>query len=392
MSDEKTEPTPVDDHAKSHWGRVFDLKRFDAPQATTVTPPAGKPASETHEGHGFDDHGAHIPPRIICVDYCREQCNIVEVDNVEDFLAHHRPAWSEVRWIHIAGASDPAVVRAFGEKYELHPLAVEDVLNRDQRPKAEDFPFSQDHPGRLFIIGRAVARKGEHVETEQVSFFLGRKTLVSFEEKDPDLFIAVEGRVRDRNSRVRQHDVSFLLYCLIDHLVDSFFPILEEISTNLDDIEAAVLDNRGRNVLSNIYRFRRDLSLLRRVAWPMRELIFKLHRETHVCLSETTATYLRDVYDHLVQVQDLLETYREFADSLAQTNMSLASNRMNDIMKTLTIVSTIFVPLTFLAGVYGMNFEHFPELDWPWSYPVFWGICVVSAGAMLYMFRRRKWI
>ena len=230
------------------------------------------------------------------------------------------------------------------------------------------------------------------METEQVSFFLGRKTLVSFEEKDPDLFLAVEGRIRDQNSRLRQHDVSFLLYCLIDHLVDSFFPILEEISTNLDDIEAAVLDNRGRNVLPNIYRFRRDLSLLRRVAWPMRELIFKLHRETHVCLSETTATYLRDVYDHLVQVQDLLETYREFADSLAQTNMSLASNRMNDIMKTLTIVSTIFVPLTFLAGVYGMNFEHFPELYWPWSYPVFWGICLVSAGGMLYMFRRRKWI
>jgi magnesium transporter len=392
VSDEKNEPAPADDRAQSHWGRVFDLRRFDAPVATPVAIPVGMPTT-IPAAEEPESSRRHVLPRIICVDYCREQCNVLEVDNVEDFLAHHRPSWSEVRWIHIAGASDPAVVRAFGEKYELHPLAVEDVLNGDQRPKAEDFPFSQDHPGRLFIIARAVARKGQHVETEQVSFFLGRKTLVSFEEKDPDLFIAVEGRIRDPNSRLRQHDVSFLLYCLIDHLVDSFFPILEEISTNLDDIEAAVLDNRGRNVLPNIYRFRRDLSLLRRVAWPMRELIFKLHRETHVCLSETTATYLRDVYDHLVQVQDLLETYREFADSLAQTNMSLASNRMNDIMKTLTIVSTIFVPLTFLAGVYGMNFRvNFPELDWPWSYPVFWGICLAAAGGMLYMFRRRKWI
>ncbi len=272
-----------------------------------------------------------------------------------DFLAHHRPPWSEVRWIHIAGPCDPALARAFADKYELHPLAIEDVLNLDQRPKAEDFAFSEDHPGRLFIIARAVARKGDHVETEQVSFFLGRKTLVSFEEKEPDLLLAVESRIRDRGSRLRQHDVSFLLYCMLDHLVDSFFPILEEISVNLDGIETAVLENSGTNVLPDIYRFRRDLSLLRRVAWPMRELIFKLHRETHVCLSETTATYLRDVYDHLVQVQDLLETYREFADSLTQTYMSLVSNRMNDIMKTLTIVSTIFVPLTFLAGVYGMN-------------------------------------
>ncbi len=391
MSDEKNEPAPADDRAQSHWGRVFDLRRFDAPVATPVATPVGMPTTVPAADQP-ESSGRHALPRIICVDYCREQCNVLEVDNVKDFLDHHRPSWSEVRWIHIAGATDPSVVHAFGEKYELHPLAVEDVLNSDQRPKAEDFPFSQDHPGRLFIIARAVARKGEHVETEQVSFFLGRKTLVSFEEKDPDLFLAVEGRIRDRNSRLRQHDVSFLLYCLIDHLVDSFFPILEGISANLDDIEAAVLDNRGRNVLPNIYRFRRDLSLLRRVAWPMRELIFKLHRETHVCLSETTATYLRDVYDHLVQVQDLLETYREFADSLAQTNMSLASNRMNDIMKTLTIVSTIFVPLTFLAGVYGMNFEHFPELSWPWSYPAFWGISIVSAGGMLYMFHRRKWI
>ena len=191
--------------------------------------------------------------------------------------------------------------------------------------------------------------------TEQINFFLGRKTLVSLEENEPDLLHAVEARIRDEHSRLRQHDVSFLLYCMMDHLVDSFFPILEEISDNLDKIETSVLNNTRENVLPDIYRFRRDLSLLRRVAWPMRELIFKLHRENHVCLSETTATYLRDVYDHLVQVQDLLETYREFADSLTQTYMSLVSNRMNDIMKTLTIVSTIFVPLTFLAGVYGMN-------------------------------------
>ncbi len=367
---------------KIHWAEVLDLTQPSDRDTAAAAPARREPEARPALGPGV---------RIICYDYCAARCASEDVTDVPSFLARHRPSWSEVRWIHIAGNCDPRLVHAFANKYELHPLAIEDVLTLDQRPKAEDFPFSDDHPGRLFIIARAVARKGDHVETEQVSFFLGRRTLVSFEEREPDLVLAVEGRIRDGSSRLRQNDVSFLLYCIVDHLADSFFPLLEEISANLDDIETAVLRNTRRNVLPDIYRFRRDLSLLRRVAWPMRELIFKLHRENHVCLSTTTATYLRDVYDHLVQVQDLLETYREFADSLTQTYMSLVSNRMNDIMKTLTIVSTIFVPLTFLAGVYGMNMK-IPENGFSGAYPIFWLFCLVVAGGMLFMFRRRNWI
>jgi magnesium transporter len=371
------ESGPAEDKVvKRPWAEVLDLTH--APER-----PLQEPAGVVRPGMGV---------QITCVDYCPAQYAMEEVTNVAGFLARHRPPWSEVRWIHIAGPCDRALVCLFADKYELHPLAIEDVMNLDQRPKAEDFPFSDDHLGRLFLIARAVARKADHVESEQVSFFLGRKTMVSFEEKEPDLLRAVEGRIRDKNSRLRQHDVSFLLYCMIDHMVDSFFPILEEISDNLDTIENSVLEDTRENVLPDIYRFRRDLSLLRRVAWPMRELIFKLHRESHVCLSETTATYLRDVYDHIVQVQDLLETYREFADSLTQTYMSLVANRMNDIMKTLTIVSTIFVPLTFLAGVYGMNMKHIPENEVSWAYPVFWLFCASVAGGMLHMFHRRNWI
>ncbi len=383
MSTTEEESGPTEDQAgKISWAEVLDLTQPADRETTTVDQAQRAPVAHLVLGPGV---------RIICYDYCAARSAVEEVTDVPGFLARHRPAWSEVRWIHIAGNCDPLLVHAFADKYELHPLAIEDVLNLDQRPKAEDFPFSEDHPGRLFIIARAVARKGEHVETEQVSFFLGRKTLVSFEEHEPDLVLAVENRIRDGSSRLRQNDVSFLLYCIVDHLVDSFFPILEEISSQLDDIETAVLSNTRRNVLPDIYRFRRDLSLLRRVAWPMRELIFKLHRENHVCLSSTTATYLRDVYDHLVQVQDLLEIYREFADSLTQTYMSLVSNRMNDIMKTLTIVSTIFVPLTFLAGVYGMNMP-IPENEFGWTYLAFWLFCLAVAGGMLFMFRRRNWI
>jgi len=381
VSDVHDEATQEEKETKRPWAEVLDLTQ---PVDRTVVAERlpEEPLTVVAPSEGVS---------ITCIDYSPSQYAQEEVTNVAGFLARHRPAWSEVRWIHIAGRCDPQLVRLFAEKYELHPLAIEDVLNLDQRPKAEDFAFSEDHPGRLFIIARAVARKQDHVESEQISFFLGRKTLVSFEENEPDLLRAVEGRIRDKHSRLRQHDVSFLLYSMIDHLVDSFFPILEEISGNLDDIETAVLNKTRQNMLTEIYRFRRDLSLLRRVAWPMRELIFKLHRETHVCLSETTATYLRDVYDHLVQVQDLLEVYREFADSLAQTNMSLSANRMNDIMKTLTIVSTIFVPLTFLVGVYGMNIW-IPQQPYADKHYLFWLFCGAVAAGMLAMFRWRRWI
>ena len=219
--------------AKRPWAEVLDLTQPPARELVTERRP--------QEPAGLIQPRAGV--QITCIDYCRERYTTEEVSDVAGFLARHRPTWSEVRWIHIAGSCDPALVHLFADKYELHPLAIEDVLNLDQRPKAEDFPFSEDHPGRLFIIARAVARKADHVETEQISFFLGRKTLVSFEENEPDLLRAVESRIRDKNSRLRQHDVSFLLYCLIDHLVDSFFPILEEISVNLDEIETAVLDD-----------------------------------------------------------------------------------------------------------------------------------------------------
>ena len=370
---------PEGEAVKSHWAEVFDLTQ---PEAREERLPGPDRALAERPG---------ITTRVACIDYSPQQYLFEEVCDIPTFLARHRPAWSVVRWIHISGPIEPETARAFADKYELHPLAIEDVMQLDQRPKAEDFAFSEEHPGRLFIIARAVERVSQHVVTEQVSFFLGRKTLVSFEEDEANLLAAVKARLEDGNSRLRQNDVSFLLYSLVDFLVDSFFPIMEEISAHLDEIETSVLQGSRENMLPDIYLFRRDLSLLRRVAWPMRELIFKLHRESHVCLSDTTSTYLRDVYDHLVQVLDLIETYREFADSLTQTYMSVVSNRMNDIVKTLTIVSTIFVPLTFLAGVYGMNMP-IPENHHDWTYPFFWVFSVGVAGVMLYLFRRREWL
>ena len=352
--------------------------------------PGKAPGIEPHELPGLARGDA--PVTVTCVDYCPEQARVERVDDVRSFLATHRPEWSSVRWIDVVGVGDPTLLRALAEKYELHPLAVEDVVNRGQRPKAEDYPASAEHPGRLFVVVRLVDRVDGNLSTEQVSLFLGRDTVLSFRARGPEPFVPIVQRIETPNSRLRRSDASFLLYCLIDAVVDHSFPLLEEVSDGLEELEEAVFqDQAGRDAPQRLHRMNRELMVLRRVTWPMRDLLDNLHREHHECLSDTTRTYLRDVHDHVVRILDLLETYRELAANLVEMHMVSASNRLGDIVKTLTIISTIFVPLTFLAGVYGMNMP-IPENESAWAYPVFWLVSVGIAGALLYWFRRRDWL
>ena len=352
--------------------------------------PGKAPGIEPHELPGLARGDAPIV--VTCVDYCPEQVRVERVDDVRSFLATHRPEWSSVRWIDVVGVADPTLLRALAEKYELHPLAVEDVVNRGQRPKAEDYPGSAEHPGRLFVVVRLVDRVDGNLSTEQVSLFLGRDTVLSFRARGPEPFVPIVQRIETPNSRLRRSDASFLLYCLIDAVVDHSFPLLEEVSDGLEELEEAVFqDQAGRDAPQRLHRMNRELMVLRRVTWPMRDLLDNLHREHHECLSDTTRTYLRDVHDHVVRILDLLETYRELAANLVEMHMVSASSRLGDIVKTLTIISTIFVPLTFLAGVYGMNMP-IPENESAWAYPVFWLVSVGIAGALLYWFRRRDWL
>ena len=352
--------------------------------------PGKAPGIEPHELPGLARGDA--PVTVTCVDYCPEQARVERVDDVRSFLATHRPEWSSVRWIDVVGVGDPTLLRALAEKYELHPLAVEDVVNRGQRPKAEDYPASAEHPGRLFVVVRLVDRVDGNLSTEQVSLFLGRDTVLSFRARGPEPFVPIVQRIETPNSRLRRSDASFLLYCLIDAVVDHSFPLLEEVSDGLEELEEAVFqDQAGRDAPQRLHRMNRELMVLRRVTWPMRDLLDNLHREHHECLSDTTRTYLRDVHDHVVRILDLLETYRELASNLVEMHMVSASNRLGDIVKTLTIISTIFVPLTFLAGVYGMNMP-IPENEHAWTYPAFWLVSVGIAGALLYWFRRRDWL
>jgi magnesium transporter len=328
---------------------------------------------------------------VTCTDYSPDQVHVEQVTDLVNFIGRHRPPWAVVRWINIDGISDHSVIRAFAEKYALHPLAVEDLCQVPQRPKVEDYAASGEHQARLFVVAKMLELVNGHLQCDQVSFFLGRNTLLTFQQQPGDIWDPIRQKIATRGSRLRGNDVSFLLYSLLDAIVDQCFPILEFYSDQLEELEDVVLATPSSDTLQRIHSFKRELLLMRRSAWPMREVINSLQRESHECMSDITRTYLRDVYDHSVQIIDLIESYREFASGLTETYMSALSIRMNEIMKVLTIMGTIFIPLTFLAGVYGMNMP-IPENEWRMSYPVFWGICIATAGGMLLWFKRRGWL
>ena len=331
--------------------------------------------------------------RITCVDYCPENVLTQEIDDLKDFLARHRPEWSAVRWINVDGLSDMEVLHGLATKYNLHPLAIEDLLHLGQRPKVESFGAAGgEYQARLFLITRMLQIKDGHLDGEQISIFLGHKTVLTFQESRGDVWDSIRQRINTKGSRIRANDASFLTYSLLDAIIDNWFPILEHLGDRLEDLEDQVLERPQRQIINDIHQVKRDLLQLRRAAWPTREVVSALQRESHECMSDVTRVYLRDLYDHTVQIIDMIETYRELSADLTETYMSSISIRMNEIMKVLTIIGTIFIPLTFLAGVYGMNFHYFPELNMAWAYPAFWGVCVVLAGIMLLLFRRRGWL
>jgi magnesium transporter len=330
---------------------------------------------------------------ITCMDYSPDNSQFQEVTDLRDFIPRHRPDWSAVRWINIDGLSDMNVIHAFAKKYELHPLAVEDLLLTAQRPKVDSYGGEgREYRARLYIIARMLQMVDGRLTNEQISIFLGHNTVLTFQESRGDVWDSIRQRIQIKGSRLRNNDASFLAYSLLDSIVDHFFPILEQYGDRLEELEEMVIDKPRQEIVTQIHEVKRNLLQLRRSAWPMREAVSILQREPHECLSDTTRLYLRDVYDHLVQIIDLIETYRELASDLTDIYISSVSNRMNEIMKVLTVIGTIFIPLTFLAGVYGMNFHFFPELSLSWAYPAFWGVCVAVAGVMLYMFHRRGWL
>ncbi|MEX0777622.1 MAG: magnesium/cobalt transporter CorA [Phycisphaeraceae bacterium] len=344
------------------------------------------------------------PIRITCIDYALDRAESRRITDLPAFIATHRPEWSAVRWINVDGLTNMKVIQALARKYQLHPLAIEDMLHLGQRPKLDFFGgHSGELQARIFIVARMLRldpAPGNDAQlcSEQVSMFLGHKTVLTFQESRPgDVWDPIRQRIERPGTRLRQNDAGFLVYALLDAIVDHCFPLLEHYSDRLDKLEDSVLDRPSGDTIHEIHDLKRELLDVRRAVWPMREVINIMHREPHECMSDTARTYMRDVYDHAVQIIDIIETYREVATSLTETYMSAMSNKLNETMRLLTIIGTIFIPLTFLAGVYGMNFRRMPELEtnlaYPWVYPIgFWGVCVLTAVGMYVWFKRRRWL
>lgn len=328
--------------------------------------------------------------KVTVIDYSADKVEMRGVLDLESFLSAHRPDWTAVRWINVDGLSDLAAIDALARKYELHPLAVEDVLNVSTRTKVDSYGGDGAN-ARLFLTARMIELKEGRVDTEQISIFLGHKTVLTFQETPGDVWDPLRQRLNSPGSRLRGGDASFLVYALLDAIVDHVFPVLESCADRIEDLEGKVLAAKDPSVLRDIHRQKRELLLLRHALWPMRELIHQLQTERHECLSEQTRTYMSDLHDHVVQSMDILETYREMVAGLSETYLSAVNNRLNEVMKVLTVISVVFIPLNFLAGVFGMNFETFPWKA-PGAFPAFGAACLVLAGLMLAWFRRRRWI
>jgi len=293
-----------------------------------------------------------------------------------------------VTWIDMDGVHQAEILRELGECLRIHPLTLEDILNTDQRPKLEDF---DDY---LFVVLKMIQYDDVHdeMEIEQVSILLGVNFVVSFQERAGDVFDPIRERIETGKGRMRKLGADYLAYALIDAIVDHYFVVLEQIGEKIEFLEEELVTAPTPEILQTIHSLKRDMIFLRKSVWPLREVVGGLERRESPLIGESIAVYLRDVYDHTIQVIDTLETFRDMISGMLDIYLSSVSNRMNEVMKVLTIIATIFIPLTLIVGIYGMNFKYMPELELPWGYPVVWGIMLAIAAVMLIYFRRKKWL
>ncbi len=320
------------------------------------------------------------------IDYDEEKLTTRELEKIEEaFPFKNLPT---VTWLNISGLHDTRIMEKIGEKFEIHPLILEDILNTDQRPKVEIY---EDY---IFIILKMLYynREKTEMEIEQISILLGENFVITFQEKTGDVLDPVRERIANPKSRFRKMGPDYLAYAILDIIIDHYFVVLEHQGEKLELLEESVLDDPTRQLAHQIQHMKRELIFLRKSIWPLREVISELSRAESLLITDSIAPFLRDVYDHTIQVVDTVETFRDMVTGILDIYLSNVSNRMNEVMKVLTIIATIFIPLTFIAGIYGMNFEYMPELHWKWSYPIIWGIMLAIFGGMIIFFRRKKWL
>jgi magnesium transporter len=325
--------------------------------------------------------------KITLIDYDEANFQEREIKTVEQcFAFRDKPT---VTWINVEGVHQVEVVEKLGNCFGLHPLVLEDILNTDQRPKMEIYG---DY---VFIVLKMLYGNDSNrlAEAEQVSLILGSNFMISFQEgKEGDVFNPVRERIRSGKGFIRKMGSDYLAYSLIDTIVDNYFIILENLGEKIELLEEELVAHPTTTTIQKIQKFKNEMIFLRRVVWPLREVVSGLGRKESSLIKETTEIYLRDVYDHTVQVMDTIEVYREMLSGMLDIYLSSVSNRLNSVMKVLTIIATIFMPLTFIAGIYGMNFKYMPELEWRWGYPAVWLIVLIISVSMLIYFKRKKWL
>ncbi|PMB18650.1 magnesium and cobalt transport protein CorA [Fischerella thermalis CCMEE 5205] len=333
------------------------------------------------------------PPKIVLIDYSPIEAISKEVETPEECVPYLDT--ESVTWVDVRGLGNEDILQRLGQVFELHPLVLEDIVNVPERPKVEDY---QD---QLVIIARMVIpkKKSHGFHSEQVSFVLGKHYLLTVQEEPKrDCFEAVRSRIFKNKGIICKKGPDYLTYALMDAIIDGFFPVLEKYGERIENLEDEVISQPTPKTLKKIYKVKRELLQLRRAIWPQRNLLHTLIQDENEMISHEVRVYLRDCYDHAVQVIDMVETYRELASGLMDVYLSAVSNRMNEIMKLLTVISAIFIPLTFIAGVYGMNFNtekspyNMPELNWYWGYPACLAVMAVIAGVLLYIFWRKGWL
>ncbi len=324
--------------------------------------------------------------RVSIIDYDETQFEEKEVQTCEECFPYKDTP--TVTWINVDGIHDMEVVEKIGKHFGLHPLLLEDIVNTEQRPKLEDFG------SHIFVVLKMLSfsKESNELEAEQVSLVFGSNFVLSFQERVGDILDPLRERIRRAKGRVRKAGADYLAYALIDSIVDGYFAILEQLGESIEDTEQELSAHPTVETLQSVRAFKKEMIYLRKSIWPLREAVSWLTRGESSLVHESTFIYLRDVYDHTIQIIDTIETYRDILSGMLDMYLSSMSNRMNEVMKVLTIFASIFIPLTFIAGIYGMNFRFMPELEWPLGYFAALGFMAAIAVSLVVYFRRRRWL
>lgn len=292
-----------------------------------------------------------------------------------------------VTWINIDGLQDIKLFEDIGEKFSLHPLVLEDILNTDQRPKTEDYG---DYI--YLVLRNFYQQEGEHLLSDQVSIILGNNFILSFQERESDLEESIREKISKNKGRIRKEGADYLAHAIVDNVVDNYFVVLEQLEEKIEYLEVDLVTKANPSTLEAIHALKRELILLRKSLWPLREAISSIERSDSLLINKSTFVYFKDIYDHTIAIIDTVETFRDMLSGMLDIYLSTISNRLNEVMKVLTIIATIFMPLTFMAGVYGMNFKYMPELEWRWGYFCVLGAMLVVALLMVRYFKKKSWL